>query len=118
VHRLGDDPIHYGMPRAWKTPTLEVYYYARGPAKNLHVLSYGFDQHTGMNWPLEWTVGFGRRRIYSSTFGHVWKGDVQPPELALCRRTDALASDLAMAGQASGDSSRPPGLSYRDGNIN
>ena len=81
VHRLGDDPIHHGMPRAWKTPTLEIYYYARGPAKNIRVLSYGYDKHTGMNWPLEWTVRFGRGRIYSSTFGHVWKGDVQPPSL-------------------------------------
>ena len=61
VHRLGHDPIHHGMPRAWKTPTLEIYYYARGPAKHMRVL--------------------GRGRIYSSTFGHVWKGDVQPPSL-------------------------------------
>jgi hypothetical protein len=45
VHRLGDDPIHHGMPRAWKTPTLEIYYYARGPAKRMRVLSYGYDQH-------------------------------------------------------------------------
>jgi hypothetical protein len=58
VHRLGDDPIHHGMPRAWKTPTLEIYYYARGPAKHMRVLSYGYDQHTRMNWPLEWTVCF------------------------------------------------------------
>jgi type 1 glutamine amidotransferase len=81
VHRLGDDPIHHGMPRAWKTPTLEIYYYARGPAKNMRVLSYGYDGHTAMNWPLEWTVKYGRGRIYSSTFGHVWKGDVQPASL-------------------------------------
>lgn len=81
VHRLGDDPIHRGMPRAWKTPGLEVYYYARGPAQRLHVLSYGYDPHTQMNWPLEWTVNFGHGRIYSSTFGHVWKGDVQPASL-------------------------------------
>jgi hypothetical protein len=33
VHRLGDNPIHQGMPRAWKTPALESYYYVRGPAK-------------------------------------------------------------------------------------
>ena len=79
VHCLGDDPIHHGMPRGWKTPTLEIYYYARGPAKNTRVLSHGYDKHSGMNWPLEWTVRFGRGRIYSSTFGHVWKGDVQPP---------------------------------------
>jgi len=81
VHRLGDDPIHRGMPRAWKTPGLEVYYYARGPAQRVHVLSYGYDSHTRMNWPLEWTVNFGHGRIYSSTFGHVWKGDVQPASL-------------------------------------
>src|SRR5260370_262743 len=40
VHRLGDHPIHHGMPRAWKTPTLEIYYYARCPAKHMRVLSY------------------------------------------------------------------------------
>jgi len=81
VHRMGDDPIHHGMPHAWKTPGLEIYYYARGPAKNIRVLSYGYDKHTNMNWPLEWTVKFGRGRIYSSSFGHVWKGDVQPQSL-------------------------------------
>src|SRR5436189_5146658 len=29
VRRLGDDPIHRGMPRSWRTPMLEIYYYAR-----------------------------------------------------------------------------------------
>src|SRR6266480_5844170 len=47
----------------------------------MRVLSDGYDQHTRMNWPLEWTVRFGRGRVYSSTFGHVWKGDFQPPSL-------------------------------------
>lgn len=94
VHRLGDDPIHQGMPRAWKTPTLEIYYYARGPAKDIRVLSYGYDKHTGMNWPLEWTVRFGRGRIYSSTFGHVWKGDVQPPSLRCAGEQTLLVRTL------------------------
>lgn len=78
VHRLGDDPIHAGMPRAWLTPDIEVYQYARGPAKNLEVLSYGFDPKTKMNWPLEWVVRYGKGRVYTSTFGHVWAGDAQP----------------------------------------
>ena len=43
VHRPGNHPIHHGMPRAWKTPTLEIYYYARGPAKHMRVLSYPTD---------------------------------------------------------------------------
>lgn len=81
VHRLGDHPIHAGLPRTWMTPDIEVYYHARGPAKNLEVLSYGYDPVTKMNWPLEWTVSFGRGRVYTSTFGHVWKGDTQPARM-------------------------------------
>jgi type 1 glutamine amidotransferase len=81
VHLLGDHPIHDGLPRTWLTPSLEVYYYARGPAQNMQVLSYGFDRLTQMNWPLEWTVTYGKGRMYSSTFGHVWKGDIQPASM-------------------------------------
>jgi type 1 glutamine amidotransferase len=81
VHRLGDHPIHAGLPRAWKTPDIEVYYYARGPAEHLTVLSYGFDPKTKMNWPLEWTVSYGQGRVYTSTFGHVWAGDTQPARM-------------------------------------
>jgi len=81
VHRLGNHPIHAGLPRAWKTPEIEVYYYARGPAKDLEVLSYGFDPRTQMNWPLEWTVTCGKGRVYTSTFGHVWAGDRQPERM-------------------------------------
>jgi type 1 glutamine amidotransferase len=78
IHNLGEHPIHAGLPKEWMTPHLEVYYYARGPAKNLEVLSYGFDARTKMNWPTEWTVAYGKGRVYNATFGHVWKGDVQP----------------------------------------
>lgn len=81
VKRLGDHPIHAGLPRQWQTPDIEVYYYARGPAKNLTVLSYGLDPKTAMNWPLEWTVSYGEGRVYTSTFGHVWKGDTQPERM-------------------------------------
>jgi hypothetical protein len=81
VKRLGEHPIHAGLPRAWLTPDIEVYYYARGPAKNLEVLSYGFDPRTSMNWPLEWTVTYGQGRVYTSTFGHVWKDDTQPARM-------------------------------------
>lgn len=81
VRRRGDHPIHAGLPRAWLTPDIEVYYYARGPAQNLDVISYGFDPQTKMNWPLEWTVAYGEGRVYTSTFGHVWKGDTQPARM-------------------------------------
>jgi hypothetical protein len=81
VKRLGDHPIHAGLPRAWLTPDIEVYNHARGPAKNLEVLSYGFDPRTKLNWPLEWTVAYGKGRVYTSTFGHVWKDDTQPERM-------------------------------------
>ncbi len=81
VKRLGDHPIHAGLPRQWLTPDIEVYFYARGPAQNLTVLSYGFDPRTQMNWPLEWVVSYGRGRVYTSTFGHVWAGDTQPDRM-------------------------------------
>ena len=74
---LGEHPIHAGLPHAWLTPGLEVYYFARGPAENVQVLSYGRDTKPGQGWlwPVEWTVAYGQGRVYVSTFGHVWKGD-------------------------------------------
>jgi hypothetical protein len=36
-------------------------------------------------------------RVYSSTFGHVGKGDIQPPA-CLCRRGDVASANLAVAG--------------------
>jgi hypothetical protein len=81
VHLLGDHPIHAGVPQTWLTPHLEVYYFARGPAANVQVLSYGRDPRGGMNWPIEWTVKYGKGRAYIATFGHVWKGDIQPESL-------------------------------------
>lgn len=81
VKRLGDHPIHAGLPREWLTPDIEVYYFARGPAQHLEVLSHGHDPRTQQSWPLEWTVAYGRGRVYTSTFGHVWKGDTQPARM-------------------------------------
>jgi len=46
IHRLGDHPIHAGLPRRWKTPLIEVYTHARGPAENLTVLSWAEDPKT------------------------------------------------------------------------
>jgi type 1 glutamine amidotransferase len=43
------------------------------------VLSYARDEvQTQLNWPIEWTVTYGAGRVYTSTLGHVWQGDVQP----------------------------------------
>jgi type 1 glutamine amidotransferase len=34
-----------------------------------------------MLWPVEWTTTYGKGRVYVSTYGHVWKGDVQPESM-------------------------------------
>ena len=83
VTRLGDHPIHAGLPRAWLTPDMEVYYDARGPAEDVSVLAYARDTKPGQGllWPVEWTVKYGEGRVYVSVYGHVWKGDVQPPSM-------------------------------------
>jgi type 1 glutamine amidotransferase len=44
----------------------------------LQVLSYASEPRTQVNWPTEWIVRYGRGRVYTSTFGHVWRGDTQP----------------------------------------
>lgn len=83
ITRVGSDPIHAGMPRTWLSPDLEVYYFARGPAEHVHVLAYARDSDPslGLLWPVEWTTTFGKGRVYVSTYGHVWPGDVQPPSM-------------------------------------
>lgn len=79
VVRRGDHPIHQGLPRRWKAADIEVYNCPRGAAENVEVLSYANDVvRTKLNWPIEWTVAYGAGRVYTSTLGHVWKGDVQP----------------------------------------
>ena len=78
ITRFGDHPIGHGLPRQWLAANIEVYYYVRGPAKHVQVLSYAREPNTQLNWPTEWTVRYGRGRVYTSTFGHVWKGDSQP----------------------------------------
>ncbi len=83
VTRLGEDPIHAGLPRSWRSPEMEVYYYARGPAEGIKVLAYARDSDPklGLLWPVEWTTTYGKGRVYISTYGHVWPGDVKTPGL-------------------------------------
>lgn len=84
VIRLNDHPITRGTPERWITPDIEVYTYARGPAEELTVLTYGLHHATDRYWPLEWVVSYGQGRAYSSSFGHIWDSDVGIPDRVLC----------------------------------
>lgn len=78
IYKLNNNPINSDFPKAWKTPDMELYKFARGPAKNLTVLSYANDPKTNINWPVEWTVNYGKGKVYNSSMGHLWKGETYP----------------------------------------
>jgi type 1 glutamine amidotransferase len=78
IRVLTHHPINRGYPAAWKTSDTEVYSDPRGPAENLTVLSYAYDINSKKYWPTEWVVKYGKGRVYNSTMGHLWKGDIYP----------------------------------------
>ncbi len=99
IYMLNQHPINSGFPAAWKTPDMELYKFARGPAENLTVLSYANESETNINWPVEWTVSYGKGRVYNSSMGHLWKGQTYPIsyrclgfQTTLIRATEWLAT--------------------------
>jgi len=80
IQILNRHPINKGYPDQWQTANTEVYYFPRGPAENLTVLSYAYDStSTHKMWPIEWVVAYGKGRVYNSSMGHLWKGENYPP---------------------------------------
>ncbi len=84
VIQLDEHPITRDTPKRWTTPDIEVYTFARGPAEQLTILTYGLHIATGSYWPLEWVVSYGQGRVYSSSFGHIWESDVGIPDRVRC----------------------------------
>ncbi|MFY0598107.1 MAG: ThuA domain-containing protein [Cyclobacteriaceae bacterium] len=96
---VNDHPINAGFPKEWKTPNMELYKFARGPAKNLTVLSFAKEEETNINWPVEWIVSYGKGRVYNSSMGHLWAGETYPIsyqcigfQTTLIRATEWLAN--------------------------
>ena len=56
-------------------------YYLFSKPNSLTVLPYARDHKTKINWPVEWTVAYGKGRVYNSSMGHLWKGDSYPVSL-------------------------------------
>jgi len=78
IRVLHRHPINKDYPAEWKTPSMELYRYARGPAENVTVLSVAYDSIGKKTWPVEWVVKYGKGRVYNSSMGHLWKGDTYP----------------------------------------
>ncbi|GAB2791342.1 ThuA domain-containing protein [Rhabdobacter roseus] len=80
IEILNRHPINQNYPDQWQTANTEVYYFPRGPAENITVLSFAYDSTgTHKTWPVEWTVRYGKGRVYNSSLGHLWKGETYPP---------------------------------------
>lgn len=99
VQRYTKHAINRGYPEKWKTANMELYTYARGPAKNVTVLSFANDSITNKNWPVEWIIKYGKGKVYNTSMGHLWKGDVYPKgyrcvgfQTTLIRTTEWLAT--------------------------
>lgn len=79
VRIINRHPINKGFPTEWKTPSMELYTYARGPAENITILSVAYDSaSTNKTWPVEWVVSYGKGRVYNSSMGHLWKDEIYP----------------------------------------
>lgn len=78
VHQFGEHPIHRGLPRSWMAADIEIYHYARGPAEQLTVLAYAKEPQSQLQFPIEWTVAYGKGRVFVSTYGHVWVDQKDP----------------------------------------
>ncbi|HEX8301615.1 ThuA domain-containing protein [Sphingomonas sp.] len=113
VTRIGDHPIHRGLPRSWRTADVEIYRYPRGPAR-VKILSYAHDAKTGRDWPMEWTTRFGRGRCYTASYGHVWKGDVDPPTLRSADVQTILIRALLWLGGRTPPSAAPADFPGKD----
>jgi len=99
IHIVNRHPINQGYPQRWRTASMELYRYARGPAENITILSAATDSVTGRIFPVEWVVRYGKGRVYASSMGHLWKGDVYPVsyrsidfQTTLIRATEWLAT--------------------------
>jgi len=99
IHIVNRHPINQGYPQRWRTASMELYRYARGPAENFTVLSAAADSVTGRIFPVEWVVRYGKGRVYASSMGHLWKGDIYPLsyrsvdfQTTLIRATEWLAT--------------------------
>jgi len=78
IRILKRHPINKGFPEQWKTASMELYRYARGPAENITILSAAYDSISNKTWPVEWVVKYGKGNVYNSSMGHLWKGDLYP----------------------------------------
>ena len=66
-------PITKGLPKRWMHPNEQLTHGQHGPAQNLTVLTCAWSKDTKDNEPMDWTVSYGKGRVYTTMLGHLWK---------------------------------------------
>ena len=112
IHRLGDDPIHAGLPRTWKTPLIEVYTYARGPAENVTCPPGPRTRSRGTLAHRMDGDATARGACFNSTFGHVWRDEADPVDMRRRRFPDDLLSVRCNGWQNNRSRSHPHRFPY------
>ena len=108
VHQIGTHPIHRGLPRSWMAADIEIYRFARGPAEQLTALAYAKDPQTKLQFPIEWTVQYGKGRVFVSTYGHVWSNQADPKGMRCAGFQTIMVRALKwLAGRDPGETSPP-----------
>lgn len=108
VHQFGEHPIHRGLPRSWMAADIEIYHYARGPAEQLTVLAYAKEPQSQLQFPTEWTVQYGKGRVFVSTYGHVWADQKDPKGMKCAAFQTIMPRALKwLAGRDPGDAVPP-----------
>jgi type 1 glutamine amidotransferase len=86
-------PVTQGFPKKWMHVKDELYHGQRGPALNMVVLAYAFDDPaaanhagTGQNEPLVYTVSCGKSRVFVDLMGHDVPQTSAPDMVALLTR--------------------------------
>ncbi len=74
IHRSDvEHPITRGVPAVWMHADDAVDLGLRGPQKNMTVLSFLSSPVSGRLEPVEWTVAYGKGRVYNTSLGDVVK---------------------------------------------
>jgi hypothetical protein len=71
-------PLTKGMPRQWTQRAEQLTHGQHGPARGLTIVSYAWSKDSQRNEPMEWTRLWGKGRVYTTMFGHTWKGEDNP----------------------------------------
>ena len=74
-NRAPEHPIMKGLPTSWKHTKDELYAEMCGPAENMTILSTAYSspdkKGTGNHEPIEFTISYGKGRVYHTMLGHM-----------------------------------------------